>query len=248
MARIFAYVDETGDRGTSATSSPVFGMAAVLVPEASTTDLRAAVLSLRADLAVPAGQVLSWKTNAKTHDRRRRAAEVLGSVPGIRVCYVYAKKSELQPGSYVDHKERFYNYVAFKTYKSIVWAARSLGASEVLIRFGHVKHHDHTSTQAYIEREAAADPRVPEHLVSSMRWIPASKYAESQAADLFGGFLKAAVWPSGQFGYVEPSYLLRVWSSIRGADTCAIPLGIMSMPHHSVLTGETWFPCDHCTK
>lgn len=248
MAQVFAYVDETGDRGTSATSSPVFGMAAILVPEGRTQDLRAAVALLRADLAVPVGNVLSWKAYAKSHDRRRRAADVLGSVPGIRVCYVYARKSDLQPGSYVDHKERFYNYVAYKTYKSIVWAARNMGASEVLIRFGHVKHHDHTSTKAYIEQQAAADARIPDHLVSSMRWVPAAKYAESQAADLFGGFLKAAVWPSGQFDYVEPSYLLRVWSLIRNSETCVIPLGIMSMPHYSVLTGEDWFPCDHCTR
>lgn len=248
VSRYFAYVDETGDRGSALTSSPIFGMAAVLVPEVSAPDLRAAVQLLRADLAVPAGKTLSWKAYAKTHDRRRRAAEVLGGVDGIKVCYVYARKSSLQPGSYVDDKERFYNYVAFKAYKSIVWACRNMGATEVLIRFGHVKHHDHSRTKTYIEREAASDPRVPDHLVKTMRWVSADRYAESEAADLFGGFLKSATWPTGQFDYVEPSYLLSIWHKIRNSENCAIPLGIMSMPQDDVLTSEDWFPCTQCTK
>lgn len=248
VGKVFVYVDETGDRGSSASSSPIFGMAAVVVPEAKGPALRAAVQTLRADLSVPTNKVLSWKDYAKSHDRRRRAAEVLGAVDGIKVCYVYAKKAALQPGTYVEHKERFYNYVAGKALRSIVWASRNMGATEVHIRFGHVKHHDHTGTKAYLEREIASDQRIPDGLVKSMRWISADRYAESEAADLFGGFLKAATWPSGQFGYVEPNYLLSVWHRIRNSEDCAIPLGIMSMPRNSVLTSEDWFPCAHCKK
>ncbi|MGO4256438.1 DUF3800 domain-containing protein [Marmoricola sp. RAF53] len=248
MSRFFAFVDETGDRGTAPNSSPVFGMAAVIMPEHAAPALREAVSRLRTDLAVPEDKVLSWKQYAKSHDRRRRAADVLGSVDGIHVCYVYAKKSALREGSYRDHNERFYNYVAFKTFKSIVWASRRLGATDVRIRFGHVKHHRHGTTEAYIKAQAALDPKVPDKLVGSMHWVSADEYVESQAADLFGGFLKAAVWPGPPFGYVEPSYLLSIWDKIHSSGTCAIPLGIMSMPSSDVLTDEEWFPCDHCTK
>jgi hypothetical protein len=223
-------------------------MAAVIVPEAEAPKLRAAVKTLRSDFALPADKVLSWKTDAKTHDRRKRAVEVLNAVPGIRVCYIYAKKSELQPGTYRDNRERFYNYLAFKAYKSIVWAARNMGADEIHIRYGHVRHHDHTSTKAYIERMAMREITVPHHLVKSLRWVSADRYAESQAADLFGGFLRAAVWPTGQFNYVEPSYLLESWGKIRNSESCAIPLGIMSMPSYDVLTSEPWFPCGHCQR
>lgn len=248
MSKVYAYVDETGDRGSAASSSPIFGMAAVLVPEAHGAAVRAAVQTLRGDLAVPSNKTLSWKEYAKTHDRRRRAAEVLGAVDGIKVCYVYAKKAALQPGSYRDDKERFYNYVAGKAYRSIVWACRNMGATEVHIRFGHVKHHDHSRTKAYLERETASDARIPDGLVKSMRWVSADRYAESEAADLFGGFLKAATWPTGQFGYIEASYLVSVWHRIRNSEACAIPLGIMSMPENGVLTSEDWFPCPHCKK
>lgn len=223
-------------------------MAAVLVQSTDGPNLRAAVNRLRADFSVPPDSVLSWKEHAKTHDRRKRAVDVLRAVPGIQVCYVYARKAALQPGSYRDDRSRFYNYVAFKTYKSVVWAARAMGASELHVRFGHVRHHDHTATKSYIERQAARDQNVPHQLVRSMRWVSADRYAESQAADLLGGFLRAATWPTGQFDYVEPSYLLGIWPKIRNAGDCAIPLGIMSMPSYDVLTTEPWFPCSHCDK
>lgn len=248
MGKVFVYIDETGDRGASATASPIFGMAALIVPEGRGPSVRSAVDVLRSDLGVPPDKVLSWKAYVKSHDRRRRAAEVLAGLSGVKVCYVYAKKEELRSDSYRNDKLLMYNYLAYKTYKSIVWACRNIGATEIVIRYGHVRHHDHSSTEDYIRREASRDPKVPNRLVSSMRWVSADRYRESQAADLFGGFLKAALWPSGEFDYTEPGYLLRVWHLIRNSETCAIPLGILSMPSNDVLTSEDWFPCGHCAK
>jgi hypothetical protein len=193
---------------------------------------------------------MSWKEHVKTHDRRRRAAEVLGAVEGLKVCYVYAVKSQLRAGSYRDDPQRFYNYVAYATYKSTLWASRSWAGSDAQVwtRFGHVRHHDHRTTEQYIRKQAAADDRVPDHMEQGLRWVPANLYAESQAADLFGGFLKSALWPGGEFGYVEPSYLLQVWPKLNKSEDCAVPLGIMSMPSCSLLTRAAWFPCVTCTK
>jgi hypothetical protein len=248
--RVYVYVDETGDRGGSPQSSPVFGMAALVLDEEGSTAVRAAVQCLRADFGVPSAKVMSWKDHVKTHDRRRRAVEVLGKLRGVRLCYVYSVKSELHADSYLNNPQRFYNYVAYKTYKSALWAARSWKGSgaRVWTRFGHVKAHDHRSTEEYIRREASADPRVPFEMEQGLRWVSADAYVESQAADLYGGFLKAALWPSGEFGYVEPCYLLGVWHQLCNSDSCAIPLGIMSMPRYDLLRSNEWFPCKQCTK
>lgn len=247
---MWAYVDETGDRGAVAGSSPIFGMAAVLVTDAGAVDLRKAVVQLRADFGVPAGKVLSWKDHVKTHDRRRRASEVLSKVTELKVCYVYAIKSELDPASYVSDVPRFYNYVAFTMYKSISWAARNWQGpnAQLWTRFGHVRGHDHTVTDAYIRSEVARDSRIPFHMEQGLRWVSADQYLESQAADLFGGFLKAATWPDGAFGYTEPSYLQRVWHKIRNSEGCAIPLGIMSMPRNDLVCAIPGFPCGACPK
>ena len=225
-------------------------MAAVIADDTGVINLQAAVNTLRADFKVPPGSLLSWKDHVKTHDRRKRAAEVLGRVQGIKVCYVYTVKAELRPGSYLDDRTRFYSYVAYQLYKSILWTARNWkgDGGKVWTRFSHVRHHDHTITDAYIRRQARQDPRVPVHMEQGLRWVSATTYAESQAADLFGGFLKAALWPQGDFGYTEPNYLLSIWHQIRSSDTCAIPLGIYAMPRADVLTKLDWFPCHNCSK
>lgn len=191
---------------------------------------------------------MSWKQDAKTHDRRKRAAQVLGAVDGIRVCYVYSVKARLWQGTYRDDPQRFYNYVAYKAYKSVLWAARAWKGerARVWTRFGHVKHHDHRSTARYIKQQATDDPKVPFLMEQGLTWVSADKYAESQAADLYGGFLKAALWPDGQFGYVEPTYLLSVWHQLEHSHDCAIPLGIMSMPNNDLARQLDWFPCKNC--
>lgn len=247
---VYTYIDETGDRGQKPGASPIFGMAAVVVDDHSAAALRLAVKQLRRDFEVPHDKVMSWKNYAKNRDRRKRAAEVLGAVPGLRVCYVYAIKSELSRNSYRGDPHRFYNYVAYKTYKSTLWAARNWKGTSgrVWTRFGHVLHHDHTTTASYIAREAPAGPRVPHHMEQGIKWVSSDRYLESQAADLYGGFLKSAIWPDGAFGYTEPSYLLSIWHQIRNSGECVIPLGIMSMPNSSLVRQNSWFPCQHCTK
>jgi hypothetical protein len=225
-------------------------MAAVLLDEAGAADARGALEGLRNDFRLADGSVMSWKEHVKTHDRRRRAAEVLGGVSGLRVCYVYALKSALRSGSYLDDPERFYNYVALKVYKSALWAARSWKGphAQVWTRFGHVRRHDHRSTERYIRRESTLDRKVPDGMEQGLRWVSADRYAESQAADIYAGFMQAALWPHGEFGYVEPVYLLSVWHQIRNSDTCAIPLGIMSMPDRRLIRKNPWFPCTQCTR
>ena len=248
VRRFGAYIDETGDRGLGTNSSPIFGMAAIVIRETDLPSLREATAQLRSDFGVPKDSTMSWKQHVKTHDRRKRAADVLSRVEGMTVCYVYADKSALTPGSYRDNPTRFYNWVAFKTYKSVVWAARNMGANDLRIRFGHVRRHDHTTTHEYITREAAKDAKIPDAIVTAMTWQGADRYTASQAADLCGGFLQAALWPHGAFGYTEPSYLLTMWPRIRVVNGCAIPLGIMSMPNTDLLTRQPWFPCDGCPK
>ena len=63
-----------------------------------------------------------------------------------------------------------------------------------------------------------------------------------------GAPTKAALWPGGEFNYVEPAYLSGVWRQLRNSDSCAIPVDIMSTPEYSLLTRVEWFPCRQCTE
>jgi len=247
---LYAYIDETGDRGlVKAGSSPIFGMAAVLVDETSALALQSVVRQLRAEFGVPDDRVMSWKDHLKTHARRKRAATVLGAVPNIRIIYVYCQKDRVV-GQYTTNRELFYNYVALKMYKNILWAARNwMGtAGSIQTRFGHVRGHDHTTTETYFRFQLQFDNKVPSGMEKGLRWVSADNYLESQAADLYGGFLKAATWPD-EFGSFEGQYLKAVWHQIRrGSYDCPVPLGLMSMPENGIVKEHDWYDCAHCSQ
>lgn len=245
---VFAYVDETGDRGIVGKASPIFGMSAVLVTDSSGQALREAVKQLRADFGIAPGRVMSSKDHTKTHSRRLRAAQVLSGVPDIKIIYVYCEKSQVKAGSYTQNRDLFYNYVALKMYKNILWAARNwqgLGV-ELHTRFGHVRGHDHVSTKTYFQRQLQYEPKVPSGIEKGLKWVSADRYLESQAADLYGSFLKQAIWPD-EFGNTEPRFLQTVWGQIRrGSYDCPVPLGLMSMPTSDLVKAKPWYSCSHC--
>lgn len=244
---IYVYVDETGDPGApgpESKASPIFGMACLLVPEARQVALRDAIQRLRDDFNIPDSSVFSWKSHLATHEKRKHAAAVLGAVSDIRVLYVYADKSAIT-GQYVQERGLFYNYVAGKAYKSILWAARNWagGSAKVHTRFGHVRGFDHGTTKAYFERVLTPDSKVPTWLEAGLKWVSATQYRESEAADIYAGFMKAAVWPDA-FGAIEGGYLMKIWHQVRvGPDGCRIPLGFMSMPSNEVARQLEWWSC-----
>jgi hypothetical protein len=248
VTRLYAYIDETGDLGQPGGTSPIFGMAGVVVDESGARQLRDAVQELRSQLQVRDGQVLSWKGHLKDHERRKLAARRLARVESLRVVYVYAKKEDFQYGGLVNERGLLYNYIAGKMYKSILWTANYWDShpAELRIRYGHVKGFDHDAvTRPYFAGHIATDPKVPVGIQKSLHWVSADKYLESQAADMYAGFLKAAVWPDRYNNY-EGQYLQTVWHQIRNSEKCAIPLGLMSMPKSSLVTDWEWFPCNSC--
>ena len=243
---IWAYGDETGDRGLSPTASPIFGMALVVGDAAAMTELRDTVRRLRVDFKVPAGQVMSWKSHLKNADRRNHAVRTLAALEKHQVIYAVTKKSELAGGSFQSDDKRFYDFVAGSAHKSILWASRNLRADEVRIRFGRVRGVDHEHTRKYIHSVNIPDPKVPTYLEKELSWVGADTHFESEAADLYAGFLKAAFWPD-EFGNTEEIYIRRIWHQIRKGPTgCAVPLGLFTMPHYGVIFNESWFSCESC--
>lgn len=251
LPRIRAYVDETGDRGHGPSSSPIFGMSAVLVDEKAELEARGAIDVLRADFGTPATRPLSWKEDIKTnHDRRAHAAEVLASAPGVRVIHVVASKAKLRDGSYRDHPTLFYNVVAYAALQRILWSANYWpgGSRGVEVRFGHVRNHDHTDTHRYFQiRQRIDAPRTPFHLMTHLGWVSADQFEMSQAADIYAGFLKSAFWPS-QWGDVDGSHLVRTWHQIRNSEACVISLGLQAKPDSDWAKSMPWWPCPNCAS
>jgi hypothetical protein len=167
--RLRAYVDETGDRGHSATSSPFFAFAAVIVADEDEAPLRAAMSRLRLDMGVPPGRALHWKDHVKSYGRRQHVAELLSAVPGVTVAYVLVEKAWVHTGSALktDHVV-FYNYAAGIMMERLLLAAQGWpgGARDIIVTFGHVRRLDHTTTTNYFGTKRAASPTsVPWHLL-----------------------------------------------------------------------------------
>jgi hypothetical protein len=246
-----AYVDETGDRGSSSNASPIFGMAAVIVDSAAEVMARTALATLRSDFHVPPTRPMSWKEDVKNHDRRVHAAQVLGAVAGLTVVYVGVEKAALREGSYRDDVTVFYNVTAYETLKRILWAARN-GRSEqhqVQVRFGHVWKHDSNDTLNYFRIKHAQDRagKVPFSHMTSLSWVAADQYEMSQVADIYAGFLKAATWPNG-YGNVEGMYLTSIWHQIRNSNDCVLSLGLHYRPSSDLVRAKPWWPCKECTS
>lgn len=248
MTDLYAYVDETGDPGGAAKSSPIFGMAAVIVDRQGAIDLQSAVTTLRSDFGIPYGVPMSWKRHVRDHEKRKHSAKTLAAVSGIQVVLVYCRKSDVKAGTFTQDRGLFYNYIAGKTYKGILWAANHWDPqpAKLWTRFGQVMGFDHgATTKPYLDKILLPDRKVPTHIEQGLRWVSATTYAESQAADLYGGFLKAATWPD-KYGNVEGQYLQTIWHQIRNSSACAIPLGLMSVPSNDLVTTHDWFPCASC--
>lgn len=260
VTTLYAYIDETGDLGDIASSpkaSRMFGMAGVICDETGAAALRQLIAELKAEFNVPHDKNFSWKAHVRPHERRKYIAQRLASLEHVQVIYVFTDKTQVR-GNYVHNRGYLYNYVAGKMFRNLLYAASHWGVPDpkITIRFSHVKGFDHkqTSYPYMMTKLPAAQDGLPMHLVEGLSWVDARKYRESDVADLFAGCLNAAI-TRDQFGNVEGAYLMTVWEKIRMASQCqndgqycAIPLGIMPMPHYEVMKSFGWFRCQGCNQ
>lgn len=241
-----AYIDETGDRGHSGMSSPFFAFAAVLVADEDESVLRAVMSKLRRDLTVPIGKALHWKDHVKTYSRRQHVARSLAQVPGVMVVYVVVEKAAIPTtsGMYSDHV-LFYNFAACMTMERILLAARDWQdcPRNVVVRFGHVKGFDHSTTAAYIQKKAAAEHWIPwERLHGSVHFDDQTQWDGLQAADQYAGMLNAAM-RADQFGGYEESHLARIRHQIRKDGTGrAWGWGFKVLGNAATFTSLPWWP------
>lgn len=217
-----AYIDETGDRGTSGKSSNFFAFAAVVVADEEDPLLRAAVTRLRSDFGVPMGAPLHWKDHVKVFARRQHTARVLGAVGNLSVNYVAVEKAAIPPTAALrtDH-EKFYNFAAGLILERILLCARHWpgGARDVKVRFGHVRGFDHSATTRYFAIKRSQDDRIPWALQrGAVEWDGMGNWDGLQAADQFAGMLNAAI-SEDTFGGFEPAHLLQVRHLIRRSPT-----------------------------
>ena len=215
-----AYVDETGDRGSSGKSSDFFAFACALIADEDEDPLRAAVSQLRRDLKVPVGKALHWKDHVKTFSRRQHVTSLLTAVPNMRLIYVLVDKSAIPASASMRSDQAiFYNFAAAFILERALLAAKywSKGSRDLVLRFSQVRGFNHALTNYYFDLRIATDnpPWMPWHLLSGRaRFSDQGSWDGLQAADQFAGMLSAAI-RQDQYGNYEPHHLIRAAPLIR---------------------------------
>ncbi|GAA1602984.1 DUF3800 domain-containing protein [Actinoplanes couchii] len=210
---LYAYVDETGDRGVSTKSSRFFSMAGVVVAAEKEPDMRSVVADLRTTFQIPTNKPLHWKDNVKVYPKRQLVSQLLGALDDLQVNYVIFEKAAIPTTSVlcVD-QAAFYNYVAGMMMERLLLTACYWpgGARAIKATFGHVRGFNHDDTTAYLVRKRNTDPSwIPWRLLhGSVKFEDTSRYDGLQVADQYAGMLHSAICPD-QYGNYEEHHLLR---------------------------------------
>ncbi|MPY99938.1 MAG: DUF3800 domain-containing protein [Actinophytocola sp.] len=213
------YVDETGDRGTSARSSPFFAFAAILVADENEAELRAAMAHLRTRLKTPSGAALNWNRHVKTFSRRQHVTSTLAALRQVSVVYVMVDKAAIPAGSgMLDDHVLFYNFAAGLVLERAVLAAHRWpgGHHEAIVRFGHVRGFDHGTSRDYFHRKRTtnATANLPWGCLKSIHFSDQASWDGLQAADQYAGMLHAAFHPD-EFGGYESAHFLAIRHQLR---------------------------------
>jgi hypothetical protein len=242
------YVDEYGDRGFTEKSSEVFAMTAVMVPGENAPHMRVVAAGLRAEIntAKPLHWVDHFTPKPKHAARRQLAADMVASIPGLRVVYVVAHKETLIASQHLrSDQDAFYNYVTKLLLERVAFAARHWpgGRRKVLARLGHVRGMRHEDTVAYLEaaRRYGKTKAPFEYIVWPPKWYGPDRWDGLQVADIYTGMLTCAL--RGAHDDMECArYLVAHRHQIRrGPLGQVLGYGIKLYGEAHYLTSRTWW-------
>lgn len=246
---LHGWVDEMGDRGMSPKSSPVFAMAAVVIPDTHRIFLSRKIELIKDTFGIPKHIALHWSDHAKTFARRQFVAEQLAEVPGVRVNFVIFEKAAIPlEAAIVEDKVKFYNYTAGIALERILLTASEWPGDDksVQVQFGHVKgfgQHEETRQYFWMKRQRKSLVNW-DLLPQEPKFVESSTNSGVQAADQYAGMLRSAVIPDELGGY-EEQHLLRISHQIRrGPSGAAWGYGFKVMARPGWIDSLPWWRRD----
>jgi len=234
------YVDESGDRGWSPTSSPVFIVAALIVPDEIDAQLRAVRDQLCIDLHKPISTVLHWAENLKKHDQRKYVSRTLGFEDITLSYFVIDKASFGGAPRGLGHHERMYNYALRRLLERISWFARDHGR-EARVTFAHVKNFKYVTLRNYLHVLQGIPTQIHWPSLASLKIKGPNDYLLLQFADIAAGALSSAICPD-PYGSVEVAYLSELAHRIyRRPPGPITTYGLHVMRTNQLLVNQPWW-------
>ncbi len=209
MAVFRAYIDESGQRASTAASSDHFVMSAVVVRRRALAQTTALLAQIRQDLGRGPSDELHWK-NIKTHAQRLRAAQLLGLSSDITISSVVVCKRKFGPSVSLKDEDRAYLYTLRFLLERLSWFARD--RSGVLgYTLAHIVRFKLTTLRQYEARLRAMRP--PDCRIDWASLDPhggridqPSRLEQLQLADIAASATACAFEPD-KFGNTEDRYL-----------------------------------------
>ena len=120
--RLYAFIDEAGQRSRSPRSSDHFVMSAVMLQEEDTPDAEALLAKMRAALGRRPGDILHWR-NLQSHTDRLFAAQQLGQAEWLHLATIVVCKRHIWP-SFGVTDDSAYLYTLRLLLERMSWLAR----------------------------------------------------------------------------------------------------------------------------
>lgn len=200
---LHVFVDEYGDRNFKENrESEWFTMTALLVEQEHLDHLRAAISGMRQIYRIPDGNKLHWVEHfrKKQPARRLTALHLLTSIPHIRVVNVLLHKPTISGNAKMrDDSSRSYHMMTLYLLERVAKAAAGWPGGERLakVSLGVVGGVDHRDTQAHLHAQAILQGHTSRspfgNLLWPFKWFDSAELDGLQAADIFSGFLTAAL-------------------------------------------------------
>ena len=202
------HVDETGDRGFSAKSSPYFCLAACAFRHSNAQIIVRAMETLNLVLRRPPRQPMHAVDHLKTHDKLMEAVEHLARLP-VRVFFVVLPKDSTPSGAAMRRDDvHVYNFLARVLLERMSWFAKDVGLVAHPV-FASVARMPRRMLDDYISKLRLSDTAIEwPWLQLPVEVDQAKNRVGMQWADIAGrAMLKATTPGSSPPHRIEPAYL-----------------------------------------
>ena len=211
MGRLLAFIDESGQRAFSPSSSKHFVMSAVAWREEDDPKARALLASLRANLGVAPGTTLHWNRTSG-HSPRKHLAKSLGAAEFVTIASVVVAKHAIPADRRLTNSHEAYLHTFRFLLERLSWLARD-ASMNLDYTLAHVVHFKMEQLRAYEAKLRGLSAQS-----CSVRWenVPKggsldqpSRCEQLQLADIAASATAAAFEPD-RFGNTERGYLLEL--------------------------------------
>lgn len=201
-----AYVDESGDRGSSPTATDLFVMSAAVDSDQDRPAVQGRLAAIRHALNKPPGTPLHFARNIKEHGQRVYVCQQFGGLTGLTlVNVVMCKRLFVNAALLSRDPQAVYLYALRFTLERLSWIARDAN-EEIIVTFAHVKNFPYQRLTNYLTLLRGLSTSIHWPAIRDIRINQPNKLELLQVADVAASTTLKA-FQSDRLGVTEQRYV-----------------------------------------